>query len=36
MPGGHFDTSVEAFDLPASASVDWFTQHLIQRAGVPA
>jgi len=36
MPGGHFDTYVEGFDLAASAAVDCFTQHLIQRAGVPA
>jgi len=33
MPGGHLDTYLAGFDL---AAVDWFTQHPIQRAGVPA
>lgn len=36
MPGGHFDAYVDGFDVAAAAAVQWFTQHLIERSGVPA
>jgi fermentation-respiration switch protein FrsA (DUF1100 family) len=36
LPGGHFDAYVDGFDHAAPAAVEWFTQHLLQRQGVPA
>ena len=36
MPGGHFDAYADGFDLAATAAVQWFTQHLIERGRTPA
>jgi uncharacterized protein len=36
MPGGHFDTYVDGFDIASGAAVDWFVQHLLAQATVPA
>jgi uncharacterized protein len=36
LPGGHFDAYVDGFELASAAAVDWFTQHLLERAAVPA
>ena len=36
LPGGHFDAYVDGFDAAAPAAVQWFTEHLLDRTGVPA
>jgi fermentation-respiration switch protein FrsA (DUF1100 family) len=36
LPGGHFDAYVDGFDVASGAAVDWFSQHLLSRAAVPA
>jgi uncharacterized protein len=36
LPGGHFDAYIDGFDVAAASAVQWFTQHLIERSGVPA
>ena len=36
LPGGHFDAYVDGFELASGAAVDWFTQHLLEHAPVPA
>ncbi|HEY1518699.1 MAG TPA: alpha/beta hydrolase [Solirubrobacteraceae bacterium] len=36
LPGGHFDAYIDGFDVASGAAVDWFTQHLLERAPVPA
>jgi fermentation-respiration switch protein FrsA (DUF1100 family) len=33
LPGEHFDAYVAGFDLASGAAADWFTQHLVERAG---
>jgi uncharacterized protein len=35
LSGGHFDAYVDGFDVAGPAAVEWFTQHLVQRQGVP-
>jgi len=36
LPGGHFDAYGDGFDVAATAAIQWFTQHLIERSQVPA
>jgi uncharacterized protein len=36
MRGGHFDAYVDGFDTASGAAVDWFVQHLLAQATVPA
>jgi uncharacterized protein len=36
LPGGHFDAYVDGFDVAGPAAVQWFTEHLLDRTGVPA
>ena len=36
LPGGHFDAYVDGFDVAAPAAVQWFSEHLLDRAEVPA
>lgn len=33
LPGGHFDAYVAGFDAASGAAIDWFTEHLLERAG---
>jgi hypothetical protein len=36
LPGEHFDAYVDGFDVASGAATDWFTQHLVERAGATA
>jgi hypothetical protein len=37
VPGGHFDAYVgPGFEISSGAARDWFVEHLLTAAGVPA
>ena len=37
MPGGHFDAYVgRGFEISSGAARDWFVEHLLSAARVPA